>query len=105
MVTFARGQVRWLALDKPRPVVLLNRSAVIDRLEHLIVAPCTGRIRGLPTEVALDEADGMPKPCVVSTDNLTLVDGAMLGSTITLLSAEKMAAICEGIAIALGCSR
>ena len=27
--------------DAPRPVVALNRSAVADKLNHLIVAPCT----------------------------------------------------------------
>lgn len=99
----ARGEVRWLALDKPRPVVLLNREAVIDRLSSLIVAPCTTRIRGLPTEVHLDERDGLPRPCVMSLDNVTLVDPSLLGQRITMLSPEKMARACAALAIAVGC--
>jgi mRNA interferase MazF len=101
----ARGQVRWLLLDKPRPVVLLNRAAVIERLDHLLVAPCTATVRKLPTEVALDEADGMPKPCVVSADNVMLVDRDALGSTLTSLSEEKMQAICRALAVAVGCEQ
>ena len=99
----ARGEVRWLQLDKPRPVVILNRSAVADRLNRLIVAPCTSTVRHLPTEVPLDESDGMPKVCVIRTDNLTLADRDALGSLISTLSAERMAAVCTAIAIALGC--
>ncbi len=99
----ARGEIRWLALDKPRPVLLLNRSSVIDRLSSLMVAPCTTRVRGLPTEAMLDESDGMPHACVASLDNVTLVERSLLGSTITTLSAERMAAVCAALAIAVGC--
>ncbi|MCE9623822.1 MAG: type II toxin-antitoxin system PemK/MazF family toxin [Actinomycetia bacterium] len=99
----ARGEVRWLALDKTRPVVLLNRAAVIDRLSAVLVAPCTTRIRGLPTEVALDESDGMPEPCVVSLDNVTLVERSLLGSVIATLTAERMAEVCTALAVAVGC--
>ena len=90
-------------LDKPRPVVLLSRSAVIDRLSAMIVAPCASRARGLPTEVALDERHGMPRPCVISLDNVTLVDRDALGSLITTLSPEIMATACAALAIAVGC--
>ena len=99
----ARGEVRWLALDKTRPVVLLNRAAVIDRLTSVLIAPCTTRLRGLPTEVQLDETDGMPTRCVVSLDNITLVDRSLLGSVLVTLSAEKMQAVCTALAVAVGC--
>ena len=101
----ARGEVRWLALDKTRPVVLLNRSAVIDRLTSVLIAPCTTRLRGLPTEVRLDESDGMPAPCVISLDNITLVDRSLLGSVLVSLSAEKMHAVCTALAVAVGCDQ
>lgn len=99
----SRGEVRWLLLDKPRPVVLLNRNAVIDRLSSWLVAPCTSRARGLPTEVQLDGGDGMDRPCVVSADNITLVDRDLVGSLITTLSAARMSAVCTALAIAVGC--
>ena len=99
----ARGEVRWLALDKTRPVVLLNRSAVIDRLTSVLIAPCTTRHRGLPTEVRLDESDGMPASCVISLDNITLVDRSLLGSVLVTLSTERMHAVCTALAVAVGC--
>ncbi|CAN5565591.1 hypothetical protein BH10ACT2_BH10ACT2_04990 [soil metagenome] len=101
----ARGEVRWLALDTTRPVVLLNRSAVIDRLSSVLVAPCTTRQRGLPTEVRLDEREGMPAACVVSLDNVTLVERSLLGSVIASLSAERMDAVCSALALAVGCDQ
>lgn len=99
----ARGEVRWLNLDKTRPVVLLNRAAVIDRLTSVLVAPCTTRVRGLPTEVVLDERDGMPQRCVISLDNTTLVDRSLLGAAITILRAERMVSVCAALAVAVGC--
>jgi mRNA interferase MazF len=101
----ARGEVRWLLIDKQRPVVLLNRDAVINRLNSWLVAPCTSRRRGLPTEVPLDGDDGIDRPCVISLDNVTLVDRDLVGSLIATLAAAKMTAVCEALAIAVGCDR
>jgi hypothetical protein len=39
--------------DKRRPVLILTRNEVIDRLNEIIVAPATRTIRGLTTEVVL----------------------------------------------------
>lgn len=85
--------------------MLLNRSTVIDRLTSLLVAPCTTRQRGLPTEVRLDERDGMTAVCVVSLDNVTLVERSLLGSVIATLSAERMDEVCSALAVAVGCDR
>lgn len=76
---------------------------MIDRLTTLLVAPCTTRLRGLPTEVRLDEEDGMPSVCAVSLDNVTSVERSLLGSPLATLSAERMAAVCAALAIAVGC--
>ena len=51
-----RGEIRWYTYrlpDKRRPVLLLTRDEVIDRLNEIIVAPVTRTIRGLRTEVLL----------------------------------------------------
>jgi mRNA-degrading endonuclease toxin of MazEF toxin-antitoxin module len=58
-----RGEIRWYTFglpDKRRPVLILTRSEVIDRLNEIIVAPATRMIRGLTTEVVLTTEDGMP---------------------------------------------
>jgi mRNA interferase MazF len=86
-------------------VVLLNRDAVVNRLSSWLIAPCTSRARGLPTEVPLGVDDGMDRQCVVSVDNTTLVDRDLVGSLVTTLSTSKMSAICDAMAIAIGCDR
>lgn len=50
-----RGEIRWYTFripDKRRPVLILTRDEVIDRLNEVIVVPVTRTIRGLTTEVA-----------------------------------------------------
>ena len=49
-----RGDIRWYTFqlpDKRRPVLILTRDEVIDRLNGIIVVPATRTIRGLATEV------------------------------------------------------
>lgn len=51
-----RGESRWYTVrlpDKRRPVLILTRNEVIDRLNEIIVVPVTRTIRGLTTEVVL----------------------------------------------------
>ena len=58
-----RGEIRWYTFrvpDKRRPILILTRNQVIDRLNEIIVAPVTRTIRGLSTEVVLTADDGMP---------------------------------------------
>ncbi|HWI02833.1 MAG TPA: type II toxin-antitoxin system PemK/MazF family toxin, partial [Acidimicrobiales bacterium] len=52
-----RGEVWWseLADIGRRPVVVLSRDAAIPRLRRALVAPCTTNIRGLPSEVLLEQ--------------------------------------------------
>ena len=61
-----RGEVRWYTFrlpDKRRPVLILTRNEVVDRLNEIIVVPVTRTIRGLTTEVELTPEDGMPVAC------------------------------------------
>jgi mRNA interferase MazF len=45
-----------------RPVLVLTREAAIPVLKRVTIASITRTIRGIPTEVVLDEHDGMPGP-------------------------------------------
>lgn len=101
-----RGEVWWLHLpgDKPRPACVLTRDAGIPVLNRVIVAPATSRIRGIETEVELDEADGMPRACVLSFDNVRAVDKRLLSRRITELSPSRMSEVCHALAFATGCS-
>jgi len=84
-------------------VLVLSRGAVLPALARPLVALLTTTVRDLPTEVTLDRADGVPKPCVVSLDNVQPLAAALLVERITSLSAERMSAVCRALAIATGC--
>ena len=73
MTGIGHGDVWWADLDKIRPVVVLTRRRVAARLTRVLVAPITTVIRGLATEVALGEAEGLQVECVANLDNVQLV--------------------------------
>ena len=56
--------------DKRRPVLILTRDEVIDRLNEIIVVPATRTIRGLATEVTLTPEYGMPVTCALNFDHV-----------------------------------
>lgn len=101
----ARGEVWWAELPDlgRRPVLVLTRDGVIDALEAVIVATVTTRRRDIPTEVAVDGNDGMPRECVISLDNLATERKAHLVERITRLGPDKMAEVCHALARATGC--
>jgi len=67
----AQGDIWWAeAEDKRRPVLVVTRSEVIPFLNWVVVAPVTRTIRGIPTEISLDDNEGLEVPCVASFDNL-----------------------------------
>jgi mRNA interferase MazF len=72
-------------------------------MPRVLVAPITRRIRNIPTEVRLDETDGMEE-CVISFDNIRPVSQKLLGEPITSLSGPRMHEVCRALAIATGCA-
>lgn len=100
-----RGEVWWYegANEKRRPVCILTRPEAIPRLSSLVVVSATRTRRGLPTEVEVDEADGMPTPSVLSLDNVRTVRKGLLTDRITRLSPARMDEVCQALARATGC--
>ncbi len=99
-----RGEVWWLAEPpKRRPVCILTRDEAIPVLSRVLIAPATTRIRGLPTEVELDQSDGMPAACVLSIDNIRVVPKRQLRSLIAELPPARMARVCEALGLATAC--
>jgi mRNA interferase MazF len=72
-------------LDKARPELILTRELVRPHLTTVTVAPITTTIRGLSTEVAVDAANGLAGPSVVSCDNITTIPADALGEPIGVL--------------------
>jgi mRNA interferase MazF len=87
-----------------RPFLVLTRQAAIPVLNSLLAVPATRTIRQIPTEVVLDEGDGMPDACALVLDNLTLVPKELFGSRITRLSVDRMSEVCRALSLASGCA-
>lgn len=86
-----------------RPVLVLTRDAAIPVVKRVTVASISRRVRGIPTEVVLDEADGMPTRCAVSLDNLGAAWKAMLVEHVTTLDPRRMDDVCDALDAAVGC--
>ena len=102
----ARGDVRLYQFappDKKRPVVVLTRNSAIGYLATVTVAPITSTIRGVPSEVALNESDGMKTPCAVNLHNPVTVSQNRLGRRIGQLSSLRMEEVCAALRFSLGC--
>jgi len=101
-----RGDVRlyrFSAPGKERPVVILTRDNAIRYLSTVTVAPITSTIRGVPSEVVLDEEDGMQKQCAVNLHNAVTVSQQRLGRRISHLNARRMEEICAALRFSIGC--
>jgi mRNA interferase MazF len=81
-----RGEVRWYSFktpDKRRPVVVLTRDSALKFLGEVTIAPITTNVRDIPSEVYLNESDGMQMACVVNLDHIQTVSKPRLGPLIT----------------------
>jgi mRNA interferase MazF len=99
-----RGEIRWYRFTQPdqkRPVLVLTRDSVIPYLDEVTVAPLTTTVRDIPSEVLVSREDGMPRECAVNCDHLQTVSKSKIGSPITSLAPERMAAVSEAIGFAL----
>lgn len=102
----ARGDVRlyrFAAPDKKRPVVVLTRDSVLAYLSTVTVAPITSTVRGVPSEVVLNEDDGMKAACAVNLHNAITVSQERLGKRVAQLSSARMREVCAAVRFSLGC--
>lgn len=101
-----RGEI-WFATvpgGGDRPVLVLTRDPVADRMGSVVVAHLTRTERGLVSELRLSaERDGVPSDCVVSFDNIQTIPRAHFRRPVTQLSAARMADACRVMAAATGC--
>jgi mRNA interferase MazF len=101
----ARGEVWWYEDPRAgrRPFLVLTRGEAIPVLNQVLGVPATRTVRGIPTEVAVDEDDGMPAPCVLSLDNVTPIRRSLCTELVTTLSRRKIDEVCEALQRATGC--
>ena len=102
----ARGDVRLYQFappDKKRPVVVLTRDSAIPYLSTVTVAPITSTVRGVPSEVVLNEEDGVKASCAVNLHNAVTISQDRLGRRVAQLNSLRMGEICAALWFSLGC--
>ena len=99
-----RGEI-WFAATPggDRPVLVLTRDPVADRIGSIVVAALTRTERGVVSELALTTADGVPTGCVVNFDNLHTIPRSTFRRLVTTLPARRMAQACRVLQAATGC--
>jgi mRNA interferase MazF len=100
-----RGEI-WFAKTPggDRPVLVLTRDPVADRIGSVVIAALTRTRRGLVSELELSpETDGVPSECVVNFDNLHTLPREAFRRPITQLSPERLAESCRVLRDATGC--
>lgn len=70
---------------------------VRPHLTLVTVAPITGTVRGLSTEVPVGRANGLDQNCVVSCDNIVTIPKAALGHQVGFLFPEQEASLTTAI--------
>lgn len=100
-----RGEI-WFAATPggDRPVLILTRDPIADRIGSLVIAALTRTQRGLVSELVLTPSeDGVPSDCVVNFDNLHTLPRETFRRRVTALSASRMAQACRTLRDATGC--
>lgn len=100
-----RGEI-WFAdvgQTGERPVLVLTRDPVADRIGAIVVAHLTTTIRGLTSELRLGPSDGLKRECVVSFDNLHTLPRLSFRRRVATLGPTRLDEVCDRLADALGC--
>lgn len=100
-----RGEI-WFATTPggDRPVLVLTRDPVAERIGWVVVAALTRTQRGLVSELVLTAArDGVPDDCIVSFDNIHTLPREGFRRRVATLSPARMAQACRTLTAATGC--
>jgi len=100
-----RGEL-WFAATPggDRPVLVLTRDPVAERIGSVVVAALTRTRRGLVSELELTAADdGVPDDCVVNFDNIHTLPRERFRRRVASLSPARQAQACRVLAAAAGC--
>lgn len=82
---------------------MLTRDSAIPYLSTVTVAPVASTMRGVPSEVALDETDGMKGRCAVNLHSTVTVSQGRLGKRVARLSDDRLRELCGALRFSLGC--
>ena len=100
-----RGEI-WFAATPggDRPVLVLTRDPVAERIGSVVVAALTHTRRDLVSELELTAAeDAVPSDCVVNFDNINTLARERFRRRVAVLSPARMSQACRTLNAATGC--
>lgn len=100
-----RGEL-WFAATPggDRPVLILTRDPVADRIGAVVVVALTRTRRGLVSELELTAGeDGVPSDCVVNFDNIHTLPRTAFRRKVGQLSPARLHQACHTLRAATGC--
>lgn len=99
-----RGEI-WFAATPggDRPVLVLTRDPVADRIGAVVVASLTRTRRGLVSELELTTADGVPTDSVVNFDNIHTIPRELFRRKVASLTSGRMTDACRVLYASTGC--
>ena len=105
MVIVVQGSIYWAELEseKGRPFLVLTRDRAIPVLSTVLVAPITRSPRGVPTEIALGEPEGLKFECAATIDNVKSVPKAAFTRQLGSLAAGRWPEVCAAMRAAIDC--
>jgi len=86
-----------------RPYLVLTRTAAIEVLDRITVAPCSTRIRGIPTELPVGAESGLDHDSVAQLDSIMPALKTSLHRHLGNIGPDGHADLCARLAIAFGC--
>lgn len=101
----ARGELWWGEApdERGRPFLVVSRDAANAVMQRVLVAPVTTRVRGVPSELPLGDAEGLPYPSVATFDNLRPFPKALLVRRLGALGPHRSHLLCSVAAATLDC--
>lgn len=100
MTDIQSGGIYWVRMDKVRPAVVLTRDVAIPYLTSVTVAPIFTKVRGLKTEVVLDERNGLDHESAANVDNVQTVSVNNVLDQIGSLTFQQKRELAAAIVIA-----
>ena len=105
MAEVSRGEIWQFAFPRPhrkRPVLVLTRDDMIERLNTVTVAPLTSTIRDVPSEVVVGTEAGLKHPSAINLHHVATVPRAGLRTYVGTVPPEVMVRVREAMLFALG---
>lgn len=99
------GEIWWAELDKRRPAVVVSHDDVRGARQRTTVAPITRTVRRIPSEVQVDEGDGLNEPSAANCDELVTIRKSLLVRRVGQLSAQRLEELHRALSFAFALSR